>query len=153
MIDLARAMETAQAAADAADAIAMRHFGGAIEVEVKPDESPVTAADREAEQAIRDVIQGEFPDHALFGEEYGYSGESDCLWLIDPIDGTRSFIRSLPFWSTQIALMVNGELVLGVSSAPSFGERARAIRGQGAFIDDRPVQVRQLDQLERADVS
>jgi histidinol-phosphatase len=153
VIDLDEAMKTALAAADAADDIAMRYFGGeALPVELKADESPVTVADREAEQAIRDVIRQRFPEHALFGEEYGREGESDCLWLIDPIDGTRSFIRSLPFWSTQIALMVDGELVLGVSSAPSFGERARAIHGQGAFINDRPVSVRSLERLEDADV-
>ena len=152
VIDLEKAMETALAAADAADDIAMRYFGRALEVELKSDESPVTVADREAEQAIRAVIHERFPEHALFGEEYGREGNSECLWLIDPIDGTRSFIRSLPFWSTQIALMVDGELVLGVSSAPTFGERARAVRGQGAFINDRRVQVRPLDRLEDADV-
>lgn len=152
MIDLEEAMQVALAAADAADDIAMRYFGGALEVELKADESPVTVADREAEQAIRDVIRQRFPDHALFGEEFGREGEGACLWLIDPIDGTRSFIRSLPFWSTQIALMVDGELVLGVSSAPTFGERARAIVGQGAFINDRRARIRPLDRLEDADV-
>jgi histidinol-phosphatase len=153
VIDLDEAMQVALAAADAADDIAMRYFGGdALDVELKADESPVTVADREAEQAIRDVIRQRFPDHALFGEEYGREGEGDCLWLIDPIDGTRSFIRSLPFWSTQIALMVDGELVLGVSSAPTFGERAHAVRGQGACINDRPVKVRALERLEDADV-
>ncbi len=152
MIDLDEAMQVALAAADAADDIAMRHFGRDLEVELKSDESPVTVADREAEQAIRAVIRERFPDHALYGEEYGRDGDSDCLWLIDPIDGTRSFIRSLPFWSTQIALMVDGELVLGVSSAPTFGERARAIKGRGAFINDRPVRVRDIERLEDADV-
>lgn len=152
MIDLDQAMQTALAAADAADEIAMGHFGCELEVELKSDESPVTVADRQAEQAIREVIRGQFPDHALFGEEYGRDGDSEYLWLIDPIDGTRSFIRSLPFWSTQIALMVDGELVLGVSSAPTFGERARALQGRGAFINDQRVQVRPLDRLEDADV-
>jgi len=152
MIDLELAMRAALAAADAADDIAMRHFGQELEVELKHDESPVTVADREAEQAIRAVIRQYFPEHAVYGEEYGRDGDSPCLWLVDPIDGTRSFIRSLPFWSTQIALMVEGELLLGVSSAPTFGERARAIRGQGAFINDRPVKVRPLEKLEDADL-
>lgn len=152
MIDLDEAMQVALAAADAADDIAMRYFGQSIEVEFKSDESPVTAADRAAEQAIREIIGQRFPDHALYGEEYGREGDSACLWLIDPIDGTRSFIRSLPFWSTQIALMVDGELVLGVSSAPTFGERARAIRGQGAFINNSRVRVRTIDRLEDADL-
>ncbi len=152
MIDLDEAMQVALAAADAADDIAMRYFGQGIEVEFKSDESPVTAADRAAEQVIRDIIRQRFPDHALYGEEYGREGDSSCLWLIDPIDGTRSFIRSLPFWSTQIALMVDDELMLGVSSVPTFGERARAIRGQGAFINGSPVSVRTIDRLEDADL-
>ncbi|WP_376697420.1 inositol monophosphatase family protein [Wenzhouxiangella sp. EGI_FJ10305] len=151
-MDLDQVMQTALAAADAADEVAMGHFGRELEVELKSDESPVTVADRQAEQAIREVIRGQFPDHALFGEEYGREGDSEYLWLIDPIDGTRSFIRSLPFWSTQIALMVDGELVLGVSSAPTFGERARALQGRGAFINDQRVRVRPLDRLEDADV-
>ncbi|RFF28563.1 inositol-phosphate phosphatase [Wenzhouxiangella sp. 15181] len=145
-------MQTALAAADAAAEIAMRHFGRELEVELKSDESPVTVADREAEQAIREIIRERFPEHALFGEEYGREGDSDYLWLIDPIDGTRSFIRSLPFWSTQIALMIDGELVLGVSSAPTFGERVRALQGRGAFINDRQVRVRSIERLEDADV-
>lgn len=150
--EINRAMAAALEAADAADAVAMRHFGDDLAVELKDDESPVTVADREAERAIREIIGGHFPDHALHGEEFGREGDSDCVWLIDPIDGTRSFIRALPFWSTQIALMVDGELVLGVSSAPPFGERAWALRGGGAFIDGRPVRVREIPSLEQADV-
>lgn len=139
-------------AADAADEIALRHFGGDIAVERKEDESPVTVADRSAEQAIRKILSGHYPDHALYGEEYGRAGQSRYLWLIDPIDGTRSFIRSLPFWSTQIALMVDGELVLGVSSAPRFQERAWAVRGSGAFINGRQVQARDAQRLEDIDL-
>jgi len=152
VIDLDAAMTVALNAADAADEIAMAYFGGDFDVERKADESPVTAADRKAEEAIREVISASFPDHALYGEEYGRSGDSRCLWLIDPIDGTRSFIRRLPFWSTQIALMVDGELVLGVSSAPAFEERARAVRGQGAFINGRAVRVRDCRRVEDADL-
>lgn len=134
MKEFERALQTAMAAADAADAVAMRYFGAGIDVETKADDSPVTRADREAEQAIRERLTAAFPEYAVFGEEYGMSGDADRLWLIDPIDGTRSFIRGLPFWSVQIALMIGGELVLGVSSAPAFGERAWAVRGQGALI-------------------
>lgn len=150
--DLEQAQAVALEAADAADAVAMQYFGRELAVELKADESPVTRADREAEAAIREVIGRHFPDHAVFGEEYGRDGESRCLWLVDPIDGTRSFIRSLPFWSVQIALMVDDELVCGVSSAPAFGERARAVRGGGAFINDRRVHARAAVALEAADV-
>ncbi|NEZ03022.1 inositol-phosphate phosphatase [Wenzhouxiangella sp. XN201] len=145
-------MSVARQAAEAAERVAMRYFGGDIAVDLKADESPVTVADREAEQAIRQVIREHFPDHALFGEEFGRDGDGDCLWLIDPIDGTRSFIRKLPFWSTQIALMIDGELVLGVSSAPPFNETAWAVRGGGAFINGQPVRTRAVDRLEQADV-
>lgn len=151
--ELKHCLNVATEAADAADAVAMRHFGAELEIEIKADFSPVTAADRQTEQAIRAVIARHFPDHALYGEEYGRDGTSRYLWLIDPIDGTRSFIRRLPFWSTQIALMVDGELVLGMSSAPAFRERAWACRGGGAFINGRQVNVREVARLEEADVS
>jgi histidinol-phosphatase len=153
-MDLTLALETARAAAAAADRIAMAYFrSDGLAVERKSDESPVTVADRECEAAIREVLQQTFPDHAFYGEEYGREGESNCLWLIDPIDGTRSFIRGLPFWSVQIALMIDGELVLGVSSAPAFGETAWAIAGQTAVVGDREAQARQTEDIEQADVS
>ncbi len=151
--ELKHCLEVAAEAADAADAVAMRHFGAELEIEIKDDSSPVTVADRQTEEAIRAVISRHFPDHALYGEEYGRDGNSRYLWLIDPIDGTRSFIRRLPFWSTQIALMVDGELVLGMSSAPTFNERAWAWRGGGAYINGRSVKVREVVRLEDADVS
>src|SRR5690554_7021913 len=99
--ELKHCLKVATEAADAADAVTMRHFGAELDIEIKADSSPVTAADRQTEQAIRAAIARHFPDHALYGEEYGRDGNSRCLWLIDPIDGTRSFIRRLPFWSTQ----------------------------------------------------
>lgn len=136
-VDLELALELARAAAAAASAIAMEYFDAPLDVETKADDSPVTAADRACERAIRERIASTFPDHAVFGEEYGRDGEHRCLWLIDPIDGTRSFIRGLEFWSVQIALMVDGELVLGVSAAPPFGETAFARIGHGAWLERR----------------
>lgn len=154
-LDLETALETARQAAAAADEIAMRHFGSRLEIERKADDSPVTVADRQAEQAIREVLTSRWPEHEIFGEEYGRNKHADPdapLWLIDPIDGTRSFIRGLPFWSVQIALMVKGELLLGVSSAPAFGETAWARTGGGAFLDGHPVSIRPVDRLAEADV-
>ena len=152
--DLDQALEVARTAAAAADRIAMAYFGLAdLAIERKSDASPVTVADRECEAAIRDTIAGAFPDHAVFGEEYGRDGDSPCLWLVDPIDGTRSFIRGLPFWSVQIALMVDGELVLGVSSAPAFGETAWAVREGPACLDGRAVSVGTVSVIEQADIS
>ncbi len=150
--DLEQALAVAREAAQAADEVAMQYFRGDLQVEIKADESPVTVADREAEQAIRAVIAGYYPDHAIDGEEYGRQGSSRCLWLIDPIDGTRSFIRGLPFWSVQIALMVDNELVVGVSSAPAFNETAWAHVGGGAWINGRAVSVGKPAELARADI-
>ena len=152
-LDLTEALDVARVAARQADEIAMNWFGKGLAVEQKADASPVTEADRACERAIRETLLGSFPDHAIFGEEYGHLGESRFLWLVDPIDGTRSFIRGLPFWSVQIGLMVDGELVLGVSSAPAFDETAWAVKGQGAFINDRTVHVADCASLDQADVS
>lgn len=153
-IDLNHALTVARAAAAAADAIALQHFGNAdLAVERKSDASPVTVADRACETEIRRILLDAFPDHAIYGEEYGRDGDGRCLWLVDPIDGTRSFIRGLPFWSVQIALMIDGELVLGVSSAPAMSETAWALKGGGAWIDGRPVRASRVASLEDADIS
>ncbi|HET7266810.1 MAG TPA: inositol monophosphatase [Oleiagrimonas sp.] len=129
-----------EAAAAGADAIA-RHHPDAVDVEYKADASPVTVADREAETAIRGVIARHYPDHAVFGEEQGREGEGDFLWLVDPLDGTKSFVRGTPFYSTQIALMHKGELLLGVSAAPHYGETLWARRGGGAWRNGKRIHV------------
>jgi len=152
-VDLERALEVARDAARKASAIALDYFRRPLQVERKADASPVTVADRECEREIRRTIQAAFPEHAIFGEEYGHSGEHDCLWLIDPIDGTRSFIRGLEFWSVQIALMVGGEIVLGVSAAPPFDETAWAVAGRGAWLDGTPLKVADGRAPEDMDVS
>lgn len=146
-------LTVAKTAAEAAESIAMSFFQSDLQVETKADESPVTEADRACERAIRSVISEAFPDHALVGEEYGGEQAGRHVWLIDPIDGTRSFIRGLPFWSIQIALMVDGELVLGVSSAPAFNERACALAGHGATINEVPLEIRAVDSLSQSDIS
>ena len=138
---LDRALDVAKQAATAAAAVIARHYRGAVAVEIKADQTPVTIADREAEAAIKQTLKSAFPDHAFYGEEEGREGEGDFLWLIDPIDGTRSFVRGYPMFSTQIALMHRGELVLGVSSASEFGELAWARRGGGAFLNGKPIRV------------
>ncbi len=131
-------MAAREAAAAAADVI-RRHYRGHLDVRIKSDMSPVTNADIESEQAIKRVLKESFPDHAYYGEEGGREGVSDYLWLIDPIDGTKSFIRGYPMFSTQIALMYRGVLVLGVSFASEFGELAWARRGGGAFLNDELI--------------
>jgi len=138
-IFLDNALSVARQAADAAAAVVARHYRTALSVETKADQTPVTVADREAEAAIKQVLRSAFPDHAFYGEEEGREGEGDFLWLIDPIDGTRSFVRGYPMFSTQIALMHRDELVVGVSNAAQFGEIAWARRGGGAFLNGERI--------------
>jgi len=141
---LQRLLKVAKEAAGLAEKVIRRHYQDAgLETEVKGDMTPVTMADKQSEQVIRAHLRDAFPDHGIWGEELGRSDheDSDYLWLIDPIDGTKSFVRQYPFFSTQIALMYQGELILGVSNAPMFGEMAWAALGQGAFINNEQVHV------------
>lgn len=141
------------AAEAAADEIRPYWIHGAA-VQQKPDHTPVTEADLAAENRIREVIGGRFPEHAFWGEETGRSGgAADVLWLVDPIDGTRGFVRGYPFFSTQIAAMAGGDLVAGVSSAPVYGETAWAARGAGAFLNNEPLGVSHVDVLSEAHLS
>ncbi|MEJ2601892.1 MAG: inositol monophosphatase family protein [Gammaproteobacteria bacterium] len=147
-------LEVALEAASAAAEVIRHYYGRRFAVRTKQDRSPVTDADVESEQAIRRVIAGHFPDHGFYGEETGRSDrESPWLWLVDPIDGTKGFVRGYPFFSTQIALMHEGDLVLGVSSAPVFGETAWAERGGGAWLDGEAVRVSAVRSLGEAAVS
>lgn len=146
-----------QAALDAAEAAAVvirSLYQRNLAVHTKADASPVTEADVRAEEAIRAILTERFPDHGFYGEETGqHAPEADNLWLVDPIDGTKSFVRECPFFSTQIALMRKGRLVLGVSSAPAYGELAWAEAGAGAFLNGRRIHVSQVSQLSGAIVS
>lgn len=141
------------AAAAAADVIA-RYYRRGVKVEAKADATPVTIADREAELEIKRVIKAKFPEHGYYGEEHGIErGDHAFLWLIDPIDGTKSFVRDQPFFSTQIALMHRGELVLGVSSASAFGETAWARHGGGAFLNGERIGVSLCAGIDAATIS
>ncbi len=131
-----------RAAAAAAEVIASYYLDSALAVERKADNSPVTAADREAEGAIREVLREAFPNDGLYGEELGRDGDgARRTWLVDPLDGTKSFVRGTPFFSTQIALWQDGRAVLGVSHAPVFGETVWAAEGAGAWLDGRRLAV------------
>ena len=110
---LQHALQVARDAAQRAGELINHYYGAGVDVVLKADASPVTRADIESEQIIREVLLSAFPTHAIYGEEHGFSGDSDFLWLVDPIDGTKSFVRRYPMFSTQIALMYRGELVLG----------------------------------------
>lgn len=148
-------LRCALAAADAAQTIICDSYRQGLAVRHKADSSPVTEADIACETVIFDTISQAFPEHGFFGEETGRRGnpDSSSLWLIDPIDGTKSFVRGYPFLSTQIALSENDSLNLGVSNAPLFDERAFAVRGQGAWLNDEPIRVSRINSLAQATVS
>ncbi len=141
------ALNAARAAASAAAEVIRRYYHSGVAVEMKADQTPVTIADREAETAVKKLLRTAYPDHAFYGEEHGREGDGDYLWLIDPIDGTKAFVRGYPMFSTQIALMHRGALMLGVSSAPVFGETAWARSGGGAFLNGDPIRVASTREL------
>lgn len=141
-------------AAEAAGEVIRRLYRRNLEVTVKADKSPVTEADVEAERAIRRVLEARFPDHGFFGEETGsHDLAADYVWLVDPIDGTKSFVREYPMFSTQIALLHEGRLQLGVSSAPAYGELCWAERGRGAWLDGQRIAVSRIEALPSATLS
>ncbi len=147
-------LKSALTAAEAAAQEILHYYRGDFEVELKADQTPVTVADRKAEEIIRGILLGEFPDHGFFGEEGGKEqADAEYLWLVDPIDGTKSFVAGYGMFSTQIALMHHGRLVLGVSSAPAAGEIAWASRRGGAWLDSSPVRVSDKTLLRDASIS
>lgn len=147
-------LEVAIAAAQASAEIIRGYYRGNFAVETKADRTPVTVADREAEKIIRDMLLETFPDHGFYGEETGRTAASaDYLWLVDPIDGTKSFVAGYGMFSTQIALMHHGRLVLGVSSAPAHDELAWAASGEGAFLGGEPIRMRECSEIAAAAIS
>jgi histidinol-phosphatase len=142
--ELQAALDAAQAAAVIIRSLYQRN----LQVTTKADATPVTDADVRAEKAIRTVLNDRFPSYGFYGEETGqHAIDAESVWLVDPIDGTKSFVRETPFFSTQIALMRGGRFVLGVSSAPAYGELAWAEEGSGAFMNDKPIRVSQISDL------
>jgi histidinol-phosphatase len=152
--DLEPALAAAREAAAAAAEVIRHYWRRGVEVELKGDDTPVTVADREAELAIRAILSKALPQAAIYGEEFGLDGEgADAVWLVDPLDGTKSFVRRTPFFATQIALMHRGELVLGVSSAPIYGETMWATSGGGAWLDGQRVHLADTTELAQAAIS
>ncbi len=144
------ALEAAAAAAELIRGSYRRNIG----VRTKSDGSPVTEADVAAEQVIRTIVQGRFPEDGFFGEETAADRmDAEQLWIVDPIDGTKSFVRQYPMFSTQIAWMRRGRLELGVSSAPVYGETAWAERGRGAWMDGSRLQVSRIADFGQATLS
>ena len=141
------------ALADAADAITLARFRAAdLHVETKPDLTPVSEADRAAEEAIRALVAESGRGEGVFGEELGDDG-GGARWIVDPIDGTKSYVRGVPVWATLLALQRGGEVVVGVVSAPALGRRWWAVRGEGAFADGVHCRVSGVARVEDALVS
>jgi histidinol-phosphatase len=146
--------------ADLADSISLPRFRAAdLVVDTKPDMTPVSEADRAVEQAIRERVATRRPGDTVLGEEFGASSnevaakESEappggCRWIVDPIDGTKNYVRGIPVWATLIALERESEVTVGLASAPALGRRWWAVRGQGAFADGRPISVSRVERLE-----
>ena len=148
--ELTAALEAVRAAGE----VMRAYYGRNPSVRIKPDASPVTEADVRSEEVIRATLAKAFPGYGFYGEETGeHAMTAESIWLVDPIDGTKSFVRLQPFFSTQIALMRAGELVLGVSNAPVYNELAWAEKGSGAFLNDHPVRVSGVSTLADASVS
>jgi histidinol-phosphatase len=147
-------LKAALDAAEQASAIARSLYQRNLDVRIKADKSPVTEADVRCEIAIREILESRFPSYGFHGEETGSrDADAESLWLVDPIDGTKAFVREYPMFSTQIALMRGGEIVLGVSSAPVYGELAYAERGSGANLNNDAVAVSRISTLPAAALS
>jgi histidinol-phosphatase len=151
-------LDTALEAASAAATVIRKAYRGNFDVQYKADASPVTEVDVAAEKVIKGFLQQRFPHHGFYGEETGRDhADAEYLWLVDPIDGTKAFVRGYPMFSVQIALMHRGELIVGVSSAPCWnenrGEIAWAQAGQGAWLDGVRVRVSEVSTIAKATLS
>ena len=148
--DLALALDLA----DAADAITLARFRALdLRVDAKPDLTPVSDADLAVETEVRRRLAEARPDDAVLGEEEGLIGSGPREWVVDPIDGTKNFVRGVPVWATLVALRVDGRVDVGVVSAPALGRRWWASRGAGAFADGAPISVSSVSRLSDAHLS
>lgn len=131
--------------------ITLGHFQSRLTVERKADNSPLTIADREAEKKLRQLIAQYWPDHGIVGEEFGQSeSASRYTWIIDPIDGTKSFVSGVPIYSTLLALTDGDRALLGVIHLPALGETVYAVRGGGCYLNGRRAHVSKVDRLRDA---
>src|SRR5262245_36534864 len=140
--------DLAVTAAQEAGKIALGYFDAGTAVEWKQDQSPVTIADRNAEQYLRKTLLGKFPNDGFLGEEFGdQPGTSGYRWIIDPVDGTRSFVRNIPLWGTLLGLQYQDEVIAGVAVMPVFGHTYRALKGDGAYRNERRIRVSDVADL------
>ncbi|MEO2043845.1 MAG: inositol monophosphatase family protein [Nitrospinaceae bacterium] len=150
-MNLLEVKDTALSFMKPATAEVLKWYRGEFSVDLKSDQSPVTIADRNAEEILRKKISKYFPDHGIIGEEFGdQNPDAEWVWTIDPIDGTRSFIRGLPLFASMIALLHNKNPVLGIIELPALGESAWAVKGQGAFANGNPLRASSHTKLKGA---
>jgi len=148
------ALATARRAVTVAAEIGLRHFNTDVEVCLKPDQSPVTIADKACDEAIVSVIREQFRDDTILTEESGVLGRGGPRrWIVDPIDGTRSFIRGGLFWGPLVALEVDGKVVVGAMALPTLGQTFWAAKGMGCFRDGNRLHVSSVDRLDEAVLS
>jgi len=151
MSDLTKELEMGRAVARQAGEIALRYYRTGIQADSKPDDSPVTRADRECEQAIARALEEAFPDDGLLGEEGAEKpSRSGRRWIIDPIDGTRDFVRGNPAWANLIGLEADGEVVAGFANMPALGELFWAVRGGGAFVNGARIEASAISSVAEA---
>ena len=148
--ELTIAIEASIAAAE----ISKKYFNGSFEVSIKDDKTPVTEVDIKCEKVIKKILLSSFPDHGFFGEETTKKNkDADFLWLVDPIDGTKSFVRGYPFFSTQIALMYKGKIILGVSNGIMFDELIYAELNKGAWLNGQRLNISETRKINNASIS
>ena len=158
-MSLADDLALAHRLADAADALTLDRFGALdLEVTAKPDLTPVSDADLAVETALRALLSSERPGDAVLGEEHGVTGTGPRQWVLDPIDGTKNYVRGVPVWATLIALRIDGRVDVGVVSAPALGRRWWAARGLGAFAGapgsaGQPIAVSRVSRLADASLA
>lgn len=148
-------LKTGIRAVEEAEKVILKYFDTDLNIETKKDGSPVTIADKQAEQVIREIISESFPDHGFVGEEFGETGgESEFSWIIDPIDGTKNFSHGIPFFSTEVALLKGNEIILGISNAPALKKFVFAEKNQGAYTKSgKKLNVSSVSNLKDAFIS
>lgn len=146
-------LDAAVRIAEEASAVPMSYFRAPLDVISKDDESPVTIADRETEAFIRKALGDAFPEHGILGEEYGVTGSLDGeTWIVDPIDGTRSFITGYPLFGMLMGYLEGGDPKLGLVRMPALDETFVGVPGQGATLNGKPIQTRKTTQLDQASI-
>ncbi|MDB5049295.1 MAG: histidinol-phosphate phosphatase [Fibrobacteres bacterium] len=149
MIAYREETELALRMAGEAKKIILSYFRTGLQVETKSDNSPVTIADRESEEALRNLMERHTPDYGIIGEEFGtQAGKADREWVIDPIDGTKAFIHGVPLFGTLLALLEGGKPIVGVIALPALGHVLHASLGGGCLLDGKPCRVSAVSRLE-----